>query len=359
MSPSSDPATAPPQLPRFGPLRPVPPAEVIRRLPGAAPGTGWTAHRFGDGRGYPNGGIWRVVADHRRSPDPAEVWVKRTGPSYLGTFPVWSHRTDPGDPQWWGREAEFYDSELATTGWTEDVRPAWCHVDDHDGCRDLWLEQIDGVPAPLAVCRRAVAGLARWQVAHAAADRPWLSRGWIAHHIGRYALDNRRTLDHPGWPEATERGLDPAVRDLVAERVTEPAEAAARLAEFPQLLTNHDFHNANIGVAGDRVVLIDWAYVGWGPIGHDAGHLALTLEPRGAVDPVWAFGELAEAYCAGLAAAGWSGDPAQVRQSMIISNRLRLGWTIDPLLDSVDRIDDATLAAVSRILLFLADDPPC
>src|SRR5690606_19814779 len=140
VSPSSDPATAPPQLPRFGPLRPVPPAEVIRRLPGAAPGTGWTAHRFGDGRGYPNGGIWRVVADHRRSPDPAEVWVKRTGPSYLGTFPVWSHRTDPGDPQWWGREAEFYDSELATTGWTEDVRPAWCHVDDHDGCRDLWLE---------------------------------------------------------------------------------------------------------------------------------------------------------------------------------------------------------------------------
>ena len=37
----------------------------------------------------------------------------------------------------------------------------------------------------------------------------------------------------------------------------------------------------NIGTAGDQVVLIDWAYVGWAPIGHDAGHLALSLVEEG------------------------------------------------------------------------------
>ena len=28
-------------------------------------------------------------------------------------------------------------------------------------------------------------------------------------------------------------------------------------------------------------MIIDWAYVGWGPIGHDAGHLALSLAAGG------------------------------------------------------------------------------
>jgi hypothetical protein len=343
------------QLPRFGPLRPAPPAEILDLLTGAVPGTGWTADRIGNEDGYPNGGLWRVEADHRRPDGPAAVYVKRTGAAHLGTFRVWRLQPDPTDPQWWGREAEFYQSELATSGWTGDVRVARCVVDDHDGCRDLWLEEVAGIPAPLEMCRRAVAGLARWQVGHAASDHPWLADGWIAAHVGRYELDNERTLAHPAWPAMIERGLDPALRDLVAARVVEPAGIARLLSEFPRALTHHDFHDANVGTVGDQVVIIDWAYVGWGPIGHDVGHLALSLDPAGSVDPAVAWQILETAYCDALDAAGWSGDLGIVRRSMVVSNQLRLGWCLDALLDAADKITDDALAVQSRMLTFLGE----
>ncbi len=345
----------PEQLPRFGPLRRVPPPETVAMLTGAEAGTEWTASRIGDDQGYPNGGLWRVEAERRRSTGPSAVVVKRTGAGHLGTFRVWRLSADPADPQWWGREAEFYRSDLATSGWTADVRTPRCHVDDHDGCLDLWIEEVGGIPAPLEICRRAAAGLAHWQVANAATDHGWLADEWIADHLGRYALDNERTLAHPGWPAAIDRGLDPALRDLVGARVTDPAEVRRRLSAFPRALTNHDFHNGNIGTIGDQVAVIDWAYLGWGPIGHDVGHLALSLEPAGAADPAEAWRVLETAYCDALSAAGWSDDPAEVRRSMVVSNQLRLSWWIDTVLDAADKITDDDLAAKSRLLIFLGD----
>lgn len=323
-------------------------------LTGAESATSWTASKIGNDDGYPNGGLWRVEADRRRSGSTAAAFVKRTGPNYLGTFRVWRLRADPTDPQWWGREAEFYLSDLATVGWTDDVRTPRCYVDDHDGCRDLWLEELAGIPAPLDVCRRAAAGLAHWQVANAASDHSWLSDGWIAKHVDRHDLDNERTLAHPAWPAAIERGLDPSLRELVRARVTDPAEITRRLARLPQALTNHDFHNGNLGTIDGQVAIIDWAYLGWGPIGHDVGHLALTLEPTGTIDSAEAWQTLETAYCDGLVAAGWTGDLAEVRRSMIISNELRLGWWIDTLLNAADKITDQALAAQSQRLLFLA-----
>jgi hypothetical protein len=343
----------PKQLPRFGHLRKAPPAEVLALVNGAASGTDWTTIRMGGDGGYPNGGLWRLEADQKRAGGRASVVVKRTGPAHLGTSKAWAHRGDSSDPQWWGREAEFYLSDLADTGWTEDVRVAWCHVDDHDDCRDLWLEEVDGIPAPLEVCRRAIAGLAHWQVAHAHSAHPWLSRDWIATHLTRHAPDNERTLSHPSWPAAVERGLDPALREWAATRVTDSTEITRAVASFPQMLTNHDFHEHNIGTVDEQVVLIDWAYVGWGPVGHDAGHLALSVAEDGRVDLATAWQVLEDAYCEGLSAAGWSGDLAEVRRSMRISNQVRMGWLIDHLLDQAPQVPDRALAAASRSLTFL------
>ncbi|MFC7622796.1 phosphotransferase [Microlunatus sp. GCM10028923] len=345
----------PEQQPRFGALRAEPPPATLARLTGAAAGTTWTAERLGGDLGYPNGGMWRVAAD-RHGEGPASVIVKRTGPMHLGTFPVWRLRADPADPQWWGKEAAFYASDLARTGWTEQVRTPRVEIDDHDGRRDLWLEELTGIPGSLDVCRRAAAGLAAWQVANADHDHPWLSGGWIVKHVERQDLDNARTLAHPGWPSALERGLAPELRDLVAARVTDPVEAACRLAGFPSLLANHDFHNGNVGVAGNgAVAVIDWAYVGPGPVGHDAGHLALTFEPEGSVEPAEAWQVLTTAYTEALINSGWPGDPEQLRRSMIVSNQLRLGWWIDALLEVADRLSPEDLAAKSRLLIFLAE----
>lgn len=343
------------QLPRFGPLRTTPPAEVVAWLTGASAGTGWTASRMGDDNGYPNGGLWRVTADQRDGDGPIGVIVKRTGPAYLGTFRVWRLRPNSSDPQWWGREADFYCSDLATTGWTDDVRAARCYVDDHDGCRDLWLEELSGIPAAFDVCRRAAAGLAHWQVANLHTDRPDLPNDWISKHIARHRLDNERTLAHPAWPSAIERGLNPDLRDLVRSRITVPSEIDDLLSRFPQTLTNYDFHNGNIGTVNDQVALIDWAYLGWGPIGHDVGHLAITFEPPGTIAPADAWAVLQETYCDALASAGWPGDMTVVRRSMLVSNQIPLGWRIDTLLALIDRATDEQIRAESQLLTFLGN----
>lgn len=349
----SEDVVEPVELPRFGPLRPVPPTEVAVRLTGAAAGTTWSTSRIGNEGGYPNGGLWRVSADRCDEPGPTAAVVKRTGAAHLGTFRVWRGRADPLDPQWWGREAEFYLSDLGSRGWSDQVRAARCFVDDHDGCRDLWLEEVTDVPGGFEVSRRAVEGLAAWQVANAAAPQPWLAKDWIATHVRRHGLDNDRTLAHPAWSAAIDRGLDPALREAVAARVTDPTEVVRRLSCLPQVLTHHDFHNANLGTVDGAVVLFDWAYVGWGPIGHDVGHLAMTLEPSFEIEAAVAWPVLQDAYCQALVSAGWTGDLDLVHQSMAVSNQLRLGWQIDTLLDSAERLPDTVLAAASRQLLFL------
>lgn len=334
---------------RFGPIRESPPPAVLDRL--GCSETVWRRSRFGeDDEGFPNGGIWRFTpvggCGH-------EVMVKRTGPGHLGGQHVWSLTRDPDHPQWWGREAAFYTSESARTGWPAGCRVPRCWVDDHDGVRDLWMEAVDGVPASLELCDRAVRGLAHWQVATADRLPAWAAVNWIGEHVGRYQLDNDRTLAHPGWPALLERGLDPAARELVADRPTDPAEVRVRLAELPQLPTHHDFHNGNIGTDGTDVVIFDWAYLGAGPVGHDVGHLALTFDPPGAVDPVAAWHRLTDGYCRALAEAGWRGDPAVVRRSMALSNKIRFGRMIDQLLQAGDQLDEAALSMTSRTVALL------
>jgi hypothetical protein len=347
-------STEPMQRERFGPLREVPPDDVVEALTGAAPGTTWAVDKIGDEGGFPNGGLWRVSAVSRRGSGPFSAVVKRTGASYLGTSPVWRCRSAPDDPQWWGREAAFYSSDLAVFGWTGGVRAARCYtLDDHDDCRDLWLEDVD-IPADMGAYERAGAGLARWQVATIDSTHSWLSHDWIPTHIRRHDLDNERTLAHPGWRSAIERGLDPMLRDVVKARITDPTEIRRRLLEFPQVLTHHDFHYKNVGTVSDEVVIIDWAYVGWGPIGHDVGYLAMDITSGlGPVDEVWY--AMQSSYCAGLVEAGWTGNLAVVRRSMEVSTWLRLGWAIDHVLTMADQMSDEALAEVSSRVRFLAD----
>lgn len=344
----------PPQRPRFGPIREFPPDEALKALSGAASDTGWAIERFGSDGGFPNGGIWSVTADRLSGSGPFSTVVKRTGAGHLGTSQVWRCRSAEDDPQWWGREAAFYESDLATSGWAGGVRAARCYtVDDHDDCRDLWLESVD-IPSSLATYERAASGLARWQVANVDTKHSWLSEDWIPTHVSRYGLENERTLAHPAWPAAIDRGLDPVLRDVVKARVTDPSEIRRRLKEFPQVLTHHDFHYMNVGTVGDEVAIIDWAFVGWGPIGHDVGHLAMDIEADlGPPSQVWH--AMQSSYCAGLTTAGWTGDLDVVRRSMQVSNGLRLGWAIDHVLRIAKQVPDDTLAAASTRLRFLAD----
>ena len=48
------------------------------------------------------------------------------------------------------------------------------------------------------------------------------------------------------------------------------------LDALPRVLSHGDYSLGNLIDAGEDVVALDWATVGWEPIGFDLGHLALS-----------------------------------------------------------------------------------
>ncbi len=341
----------PAQEPRFGPIRTNPPRGVVDGV-GAAPGATWSSSRLGGESGYPNGGMWRFSSSEDES---ASVVVKRTGPRHLGTDHVWRGAVDPADPQWWGREATFYLSRLAVDGWDQGCRAARClDVDDHDGARDLWLEDVAGIPLPRSEYEAAVTGLARWQVHHRSTKESWLSAGWIPTHLHRRRLDNDHTVAHPAWSRLIDLGVAASARGAVRDRVTDRAVAAKVLDRLPQLLTHYDFHNMNLGQVDGQVVIIDWSTVGWGPVGHDVGFLLIdqASDLGGGAAEVW--DDLARTYATALRAAGCEYSTTDICRSVAISNVLRQSWIVDLLLTNSAAMQDQEIVAVAPVINLLA-----
>ena len=339
------------QAARFGPLRTVPPAPVVRAVGGDA--SAWRVERLGSDGPFPNGGLWRVLQP--RTPGASAV-VKRTGPAHRGGDPVWAGAVDAADPQWWGREAVFYRSDLATDGWTDGCRPARClTIDDHDAVRDLWLEDVVDLPLPSEEYRRLVRALAGWQVHHRGVDRPWLSHGWIPEHLRRRGLDNTRTLGDGRWSRLFDAGIPASVHDAARGRLTDQAAIGRLVDELPQLLTHYDFHHMNLGRVGDEIVIIDWATVGLGPVGHDVGLLlvdrATTVGDR--LPEEWE--RLITTYAEELRAAGSGLAVAEVERSVAVSTVLRHGWVIDHVLALADGLSLEELAALSPLLVHLGE----
>lgn len=88
---------------------------------------------------------------------------------------------------------------------------------------------------------------------------------------------------------------------------------------MPATLTHSDLHPGNLYGSGQHTILIDWAFIGVGPVGEDAGNLLF--------DAIWDFfvppdqigslrAALVDGYCAGLEDANWRGDPEAVVRAM-------------------------------------------
>jgi aminoglycoside phosphotransferase (APT) family kinase protein len=84
-------------------------------------------------------------------------------------------------------------------------------------------------------------------------------------------------LADEGWRRFAERA--PAgVRDLVDELRRAPWLLAEAVQDTPSTLLHGDWKLGNLGTRPDgRTILLDWAYPGAGPVGHDlAWYLALN-----------------------------------------------------------------------------------
>jgi hypothetical protein len=106
--------------------------------------------------------------------------------------------------------------------------------------------------------------------------------------FGHAAIEGERALGWPerapqlaeeGWRRFAER-VPPQLAQLVDGLRRDASPLAAALRETPSCFLHGDVKASNVGRAADgRTVLIDWAYVGEGPVCHElAWHLALDRE---------------------------------------------------------------------------------
>jgi len=210
---------------------------------------------------------------------------------------------------WWRREADVYESRLLPAG---ELRAPRCErvVQRDDGSVALVLEELAGEPAtgwPLERFGAAARHLGRWQGSvRAVPDEPWLSRDWLRAYIERRAGES-------------------AAEPLWAER----EELLAALGRVPRTLCHLDFWPRNLFDDGGATVAIDWAFLGIGAIGEDAGNLVPDsvfdgFLPPGRInelhDLVWS------EYLAGLRDSGWPGDERDARLGFCVGAALKYVW---------------------------------
>ncbi len=224
-----------------------------QRLPGAGPVTVgvWSATR----------GEREVVVKRLRCPDPRDAPGARS----------------PGDVNYWRRAADVALSGVVADAPGLREAPVVGVEEDAEGIT-LVHERVAHHEAPglwLAAC------LGRF----AAVDlggHAWLARGQLR---SRLALVERRG----GWRTLARTPMADIADHLWAHRTA----WLERCDALPQVAQHGDPSAANIpGRRDDGAVAIDWAQLGWGPVGSDLGYLSLAT--REDIEP------LVEAYVAAL-----------------------------------------------------------
>lgn len=233
-------------------------------------------------------------------------------------------RTWPSEPEvdsthYWRREVEVYEHGLPPG--VPFRLPACTGFERSDGSVALWLEDVgDAEPWPdddIAEIARRLASMPLID------DGPaWLARDWLPRYLDLRAYR-----------------FDP---DLIYWRRRE--EIVSRIAAGPRVLVHNDFHPGNVFRPGGDPVVIDWAFMGIGVPGSDAGILAGDILFDGFYGPedaehvlelVW------NAYAEAL-------DPALVGEAefvYFVGNALRYGWA--PAFDERFAAVHAALAAAA------------
>jgi hypothetical protein len=232
------------------------------------------------------------------------------------------------------READAYQS-----GWLDDLpgglaAPRCFGVHDQpDGtCCWMWLEDIQDIFASQWPLKRY--GLVARHLGHFNAaylvDRPlpdwplpawsWLSSDWLRLYVEQSApaIEPLRNALASPWGR---RWLPEEDSDRFFRLWTERELYLGALDRLPQTLCHFDIFRLNLFArkmvnGDDETVVIDWAFVGRGPIGADLNPLVWMSIALGGVE----MGELHEleeivfeGYLQGLHKGGWKGDPRQAR----------------------------------------------
>lgn len=276
-------------------------------------------------------GLWRARCGER------SAVVKVLAHSSHGSE---NWRSGLAEDHWyyWRREAEAYESGLLDT-LTGGLRSPQCYLvaERHEGSVALWLEDLTGSMAatwPLERYRVAARHLGEAQGAFVA-DRQlpthrWLSRGWLRAYLTQRDRDLPLLTDTTAWhhPLVAAWFPDPPIDDLVALRHRQDWYLGV-LDRLDPTLAHLDLHPANLLDANGDTAVIDWAFVGIGALGEDAGNLVpdSVLDfhvPPERLDDLYSV--VADGYHAGLRSAGCGRSSDEVRLAMSATMAAKYAW---------------------------------
>jgi hypothetical protein len=214
----------------------------------------------------------------------------------------------------------------------------------------LWLEDLGDGGGQWDVARYALAArhLGRFNGGFPAGsfDAPWLTRDWIGTWIlrgfgsrGGVVVENDAIWEHPLLRAGFAHGTRGRLRRHLADR----ERIVERLNARPQLLGHLDAFRKNLfdrtGRSGEReTAVIDWSYLGYGPIGAEVGHLVIgSVAFADYRQDIRALADAClPAYVEGLRESGWRGSEADVREGYALSAArwvCMVGWltsVLDP-----------------------------
>lgn len=271
------------------------------------------------------GGIWRVNRDGRNT-----ILKIAAPPGRNGVPAHWAASTDQGHWNYWQREALAYRDGLAETAYSAaGIRaPALLEWTDRpDGSVALWLEHVDGVPGTAATpamlgdfAERLGAGHASWLSQRP--TEPWLSRDWLRDYTTTRPVTEPIPWDHPTAASAWPHELRTSLRELWLGRY----DVLRATDELPRTLCHHDVWPTNLIVDDSGPVLLDWSFVGPGPLGEDAANLILDTFFDGLVDLVL-IDEVVEVVTAGyLRGLAGAVDAATVRRAIQLTGAAKYFW---------------------------------
>jgi hypothetical protein len=302
--------------------------------------TDWRVVPINPGMGSATGAMYRVagnaLVDRQVVHWSSVLKVLRLAAS---SFNPASHQID--HPLYWEREALVYQSGLLDD-LPGGVTAPRCLGVTRRNSDELWLwldeaREPFGPRWPLGQYARAARCLGRFNGAYLAGRpipaHPWLCgpaslRGMLEHFA--FLVDAIR--DPQAWQQPlVQRAIPTSAADRLLRLWNERTPLIDALERLPQTLCHKDAWRRNIFASSsdaNALVMIDWAYVGRGELGLDAGDLFAASYSLFGAEPC-APSELDqvvfEQYLAGLRDTGWQGDRRVARFGYAAYTALKYG----------------------------------
>lgn len=319
--------------------------EELAHLEGALPGDtiAGVEELHADSVSAATAGIWRVSVADGSGIERRTLILKVLHSSTAG-HRYWPSSTDEGNPMYWRREADAFESGILAKPYGPGIRAPHCFgvIERQDDSVALWLEDVGGTPGMEWTAddyARFIRHLGRAQADWAQPGRlptqPWLSRSWLREYMERREPIMADIGSNADWNQPIFRSAFPRSLRSMTEEIWAHRDIFLDLLESgPQTLCHLDAWPRNLfrsSTAGpDEFVVIDWAFVGIGAIGEDPGNILpdSMFDLFLATDPPALSTSILENYLLGLNEGGWRGSEDAVRFAYAASASLKYVWLL-------------------------------